>query len=290
MSNVIDFILNLAGLLLWLNWRSIHFDPFARLRPATLSGTVRRADPLKLERWHFLAALFGLLFFRAAFYRLIGPEVDWTLQLDLGVVVVAYRCNSILHTLLFSVSSFVQTLVVFYFWLMTLTFINRPAAEPDPFQKMIQLQLGKMARWPRMAQAIVPGLATVALWMAWQPVLAAAGVMNRTQSVSHLVGQGALVGLALYPTLKNLLPIFLFLHLIASYIYLGNSPLWDFISMTSRNILAPLKRFPLRAGKLDFAPLVGIILILLLLVAIPYYLEALAKAKLEPRNLTLWPQ
>ena len=28
----VDFILNLAGLLLWLNWRSIRFDPLGNGR------------------------------------------------------------------------------------------------------------------------------------------------------------------------------------------------------------------------------------------------------------------
>lgn len=286
MSSLIDFILNIAALLLWMNWRSIHFDPFARLRPATLSGTVRRADPIKLQRWHFLAALIGLLLVRAAFYRMIGPDVNWTLKLDLDVVVLAYRGNAFNQTLLYSVSSFVQTLVLFYFWFLAITFVNRPAAEPDPFQKMIQLQLGKAARWPRLAQAILPGLVTAALWILCEPLLAVAGVINPAKSVSHLLAQGGLLGLALYPTLKNLFPIILFLHLIASYIYLGSNPLWDFITATSRNILAPLKPLPLRVGRFDFAPLVGIVLILLLLVALPYFV----KWELKNHDLTLWPQ
>jgi hypothetical protein len=33
---LIDLILNLAGLLLWLNWRSVRFDPLGKRTPATL--------------------------------------------------------------------------------------------------------------------------------------------------------------------------------------------------------------------------------------------------------------
>ena len=61
---LIDFILNLAGMLLWLNWRSIRFDPLARTTPATLAGTLRRAEPPRMKRWHFLAALAALLLLR----------------------------------------------------------------------------------------------------------------------------------------------------------------------------------------------------------------------------------
>ena len=62
---IVDFILNLAGLLLWLNWRSIRFDPLAKRTPATLTGTLRPADPHKTRRWHLLAIIAGLLVLRA---------------------------------------------------------------------------------------------------------------------------------------------------------------------------------------------------------------------------------
>ena len=55
----VDFILNLAGLLLWLNWRSIRFDPLVKRTPATLMGTLRPAAPKKLRRWHLLVLLAG---------------------------------------------------------------------------------------------------------------------------------------------------------------------------------------------------------------------------------------
>ena len=65
---LIDVILNLAGVLLWLNWRAIGFDALVRTSPATLAGTLRRADPHRFKRWHFLAALGGLLTVRALLY------------------------------------------------------------------------------------------------------------------------------------------------------------------------------------------------------------------------------
>jgi uncharacterized protein YggT (Ycf19 family) len=284
--SLIDFILNVAGLLLWLNWRSVHFDPFARLRPATLTGTVRRAEPLKIKRWHFLAALFGLLPVRAGFYWLIGPAVDWVPRLDLGIVVLRFQGTAFGQVLLFSFASFISTLAVFYFWLLAITFINGRSLDPDPLQKLILLQLGKVVRWPRFVQVILPGLVAAGLWLAAHPLLAWADIIKPAQSTSHLLGQSAMIGGAIYFTLKTLLPVFLFLHLIVSYVYLGNSPVWDFISLTARNLLAPLNGLPLRTQKVDFAPLVGIVLILLLLVAVPLVVQLL----LRQNNLTLWPQ
>ena len=69
----VDSILNLAGLLLWLNWRTIRFDPLEKRTPATLMGTLRPAAPKKIRRWHLLAVIAGLLVLRAAAYRWIGP-------------------------------------------------------------------------------------------------------------------------------------------------------------------------------------------------------------------------
>ena len=70
--SLIDFILNVAGLLLWLNWRSVFADPFATATPSTLSGTLRRAQPRQVQRWHFPAAMAALLLVRAFFYQQIG--------------------------------------------------------------------------------------------------------------------------------------------------------------------------------------------------------------------------
>lgn len=289
--SLINFILDIAALLLWLSWRSIWFDPLRRATPATLVGTVRRAEPSRLKRWHFLAGLLALLFIRAIFYVQIGPAVNWTPKIDLVVVTLAFplmlRGHAFfLSALLFSVLSFVSVWIIVHFWLLALAIINGHASKPDPFQKLILLHLGRIARWPLLAQALLPGLLAAVVWIVFHPLLARAGVVDRAPSVAHLLGQGALVGAVLYLTLKSLLPAFLFLHLIASYVYLGSSPLWDFINSTARRLLVPLNRLPLRWGKADFAPLIGIVLILLLLHAGPMIILN----ELSRRNLTLWPQ
>jgi uncharacterized protein YggT (Ycf19 family) len=92
--------------------------------------------------------------------------------------------------------------------------------------------------------------------------------------------------MALFFTLQYLLPVFLLLYLVTNYVYLGSSPLWDFIGETARNLLAPLRSLPLRVARLDFAPLAGVILILFLL----HWLPKLILARLAENNRPLWPQ
>lgn len=283
---LIDFILNVAGLLLWLNWRSIRHDPFVRLTPGTFAGTVRRAEPMRLRRWHFLAALGLLLLFRAFFYVVVGPEVNWVPKLDLLVIAPAFRANHFLPVFIYSVLSFVCVLVIFYFWLVMLAVINRRVTAPDPIHKLALLQLGPVARWPLVAQLVAPVLIVAALWMLLHPLLIYVGVTNHVRSISVLMGQGLAVGVSIFFSLKFLLPAILFVYVIISYVYLGASPLWEFVSVTSRNLLSALRLIPLRLGKVDFAPIVGILLILLLLEVVPTWVFR----ELAKHNLTVWPQ
>ena len=112
------------------------------------------------------------------------------------------------------------------------------------------------------------------------------GVASRVRSIVPLVEQGLLVGTAAYLSLQYLLPVFLFLHLIASYVYLGSSPMWDFIGATARNLLAPLRRLPLRIARFDFTPLAGVILIFSLLHWLPNFILA----QMAQNEVSLWPQ
>ncbi|HET7624685.1 MAG TPA: hypothetical protein VFM25_05410 [Verrucomicrobiae bacterium] len=280
---LIDLILNIAGVLLWLSWRSIRLDALTRATPATLAGTLRRAEPSRVRRWHFLFAIAALVVIRALFYWQIGPATEWTPKLDLAVISLAFRANSFQHELVFSTLSLLRALLVFYFWLLTLAIIHRNELNPNSFQKMLFLHLGRVARWPVVVQAIVPFLAVAISWLIFYPLLAHLGVINWAQSKAHVFEQSCLVGLGIYLTLKYLLPVFLFLHLITSYVFLGAGPFWDFITSTSRTILKPLR--PLRFGKIDFAPVIGIVLIALLLHTAPEFL----RATLMKSNVTLWP-
>ncbi|MGN6555273.1 MAG: hypothetical protein ACTHLW_16320 [Verrucomicrobiota bacterium] len=284
--NLIDFILNVAGVLLWLNWRSARLDPLTRLTPATLVGTIRRAEPVRLKRWHLLVLIGALIFVRALFYQSVGPAVNWTPKLDLGPVALAFRANRFPHELLFSTLSLLRTMVVFYFWLLMVAIVHRSTENPDPLLKLLLLQLGKPAAWPRWLQATVPIAVGAALWLMIYPLLARMELVNWASSNLHLAGQALLIGAGLYVSLKFVIPILLLLHLVASYVYLGSSPFWDFTHTTARHLLMPLNRLPLRFGKVDFAPVLGITLICVVLI---YPLPELLQRLLDRYQLSIWP-
>jgi uncharacterized protein YggT (Ycf19 family) len=283
---LLDLILNLTGLLLWLNWSWRRFDPFTRTTPATIVGTVKRAEPRPMKGWKLLAGLVLLLFARALVYWEIGSAVAWTPKLDLDFVVLAFRSDLFGPVCLYSLLSFARVLVTYYFWVLSLIIINSGVPEPDPIQKLLRMHLGEPGRWPWPVLIFLPIFCMAIIWLALHPVLAAAGVVTRSYTFAHLLEQSLLLTLTLVLSLKYLLPPLLLLCLIASYVYLGASPIWDFVGTTCRNMLTPIRWLPLRAGKVDFAPVAGAILVIALLHWVPH----LVQWKLSARNILLWPQ
>ena len=282
---LIDFILDIAGVLIWFSWRAIRFDPLVRTTPATLVGTLRRAEPRRLKGWQYLAGLVTLLVLRALLYRQIGPDAEWTPKLNLFYVILAFRSDLFFPTLLFSGLSFARILMVCYFWLLALAIINRHTTEPNPIQKLVRLHLGPAARWHLILQLLLPLVLIIGLWFALHPLLVQLKITSRVRSSAHLAEQGILLASALLFSLQYLLPVFLLLHLVASYVYLGSNVLWEFIGATARNLMAPLGRLPLRIARFDFTPLVGVILIFALLHWLPHFILG----KLAQHNVNPWP-
>ena len=259
---LIDFILNLAGLLLWLNWRSVRFDPLGRRTPATLIGTLRRAEPRRLRRWHLLAALGGLLLLRAVLYWQIGAGVGWAAgKLNLGIIELSFRSDSFGRILLFSIFSFGLTLGVLYLWLLLLSILAGP--EPQPFHRLVRMPLGGMDRWARGVKFLLPLMVTATFWWLASWLLAWLQVIPPLVSPVHRIEESLVVGLGSYLAWKHLIGVLLILHLLNSYIYFGKHPFWGYVNAEARTLLSPLRRVPLQAGKADFAPVVGIVLVFL---------------------------
>jgi len=266
--DAIDSLLNIAGLLLCLSWRSAHQDPLARSAPATLVGALKRTEPRRLTGWQLALALSCILAARALVYWLVGAPAEWTPE-----------------ALVFSCLSFVRIVAVFYFWLIVLAIINRQSTEPDMIQKAIRLQLGRAAQWSWPLQVLVPFAMVMLLWVACNPMLMSLNLVDPTHSVAHLLEQGSLVGLGLFLSLKYLLPMLLLLHLITSYVYLGKNAFWDFVAATANQLTGPLRRLPLRFAKLDLSPVVGAFLILCAL----QWLPNLILSKLTASKVSTWP-
>ena len=259
---LIDFILNLAGVLLWLNARSLRFDPLVKTSAASLAGTLRRAEPNRLRDWHFLVLLAALLFLRAILYGQIGTAVTWTPNLRLGAIAIAFRSDMFGRMCLFSLLSFAVTLGVFYAWFLLLSLVNGRAAETDLLQRLVELHLGRVARWPWPVRLILPLAVVVLVWLGLALLLVRWKLIPPRVSFAHRLEQGVVLGLGAYLTWRFVIAAVLVFFLLSSYIYFGNQPFWNFINATGSNLARPLRWLPARLGKVDLIPILEIALVL----------------------------
>lgn len=268
--SLIDFILNFAGLLLWLNWRALPFDPLATATPATLVGTLRRTEPARVKRWHFLATLAGLLLLRAWLYWQLGPALNWTAHLNLFATRLAFKSDSFDLMLLYSVMSFGLMLGVFWLCLLLLSMLGGDNGEnPLPF-RLARAHLGFVNHWATWLKLLLPLVIGFVLWWLISWPLTAWGLVPRPVSALVRLAQSGLVGLSTYLAWKYLIVGLLTLHLLHNHIYFGRHPLWAFVDLAARRLLRPLRILPLRGGKVDLTPVAGIALVFLL----AYFAEA----------------
>ena len=151
----------------------------------------------------------------------------------------------------------------FYLWLILLSAVNARVPDADPLQRLVRAHLGVVERCPRFIKWFLPLLLAGLAFLALHPLLARLGVIPAMKNRNHLLEQAAVIGLGSYLTWKYLIVGVLLLHLLNSYVYLGNSPLWAFINATAHGLLAPLSWLPLRVGRVDFGPPLAIVLTLL---------------------------
>ncbi len=262
--SLLDCILNLAGLLLWLNWVAPRLDSVVRVSAASLAGTLTRAEDFRPRRDRFFLSLVLLVVGRGFLYWRIGPNVDWTAHLQMGLVAISFRSDFLLRMLCYSGLSFLLTLATFYLWLLFLSALNTSVPEKDSVQKLVRVHLGWLERLPLAVKWLVPFVVVALAWLALQPLFSWMGLIPRLQAREQLFEQAAVIGLGSYLVWKYLIVGILVLHVLNTYVYLGNNPFWMFLNTTARRIMGPLDWLPLRVGKVDFAPLLVVAAIFLL--------------------------
>ena len=266
---LLDFILNMVGLLLWFNWRAARFDPLTKFTPATLAGTLRRAEKTSLKVWHLPLGILALIVVRALFYNFIysefGSALNWAGRVDFGVISVPFcgKTSSLLTMLLYSLYSFSVTLGVFLLWVLLLSMLKSGAMETDSLRQLLRLHLGRVERWSWISKLFLPLLIVGPLWWAGSWLLTSWAILPPVSGIMPRIEQASIVGLGSYLAWKYLTIGTLCLYFVSSYIYFGKQPLWQHLDVIARLLLTPLRPLPLRFGKIDFAPIVGAGIILL---------------------------
>ena len=236
-------------------------DPLRKTTAAPFVYTLRRAAPTRVKPWHFLAGLALLLFLRALVYYQIGSAVNWVPNLRLGVIALSFRSDLFRLMILYSVLGFAVALGVFYLWLMFLSLVNGASGALDPLQKLAGTYLGRIDRWPWPIKLVVPLAVGGLAWLLLNPLLAQCRILPPPISAAQRLEQSVVIGLSMYLPWRYIAGASLVLYVLNSYVYLGNHPVWNFVGLTGRNTVAPLRWIPLRVGKVDFAPvLMGVLI------------------------------
>src|SRR5882757_10015633 len=235
----VDFILNLACLLLWIKWRSLPFDPIHKRTPATLIGTLRRAAPSRFRRWHLLMVIVALLVLRAVIYGWLGPAFShvWVAKLDLGITILPFRSDLFGRTLAFSTCSFGLMLGIFYVCLLLLSLLNDKSPAAGPMHQLVQIPLGGIDNWPRWAKVILPLAGTAVAWWLASWWLVRLEIIPRPASAAHRIETSLVIGLGSYLVWKFLAAALLVLRLLNTYIYFGKHPFWNYVNTISLTLL-----------------------------------------------------
>jgi hypothetical protein len=250
---LIDFILNLAGLLLWLNWRAARFNPLNRRAPATLMGTLRPAVTVSQSRWPLLAFITALLLLRGVSYRLISSISSiWTGTVDLQIIVLSFRSDSFPRMLEFSFFSFGVVLGIFYSWLLLLSAL----CGPEPLHRLIRVQTGRVDAWPAWIKLLLPVAMAAILWLPSGWLLAEIRVVPHAVSAADTLEKAVVIGLGQCLTWKYPIGAILILHLLNTYIYFGKHPFWNYVGGIAETLLRPLRGMWASTRTTTFSPAV----------------------------------
>lgn len=254
----LDWMTDLAGLLLWLSWRGFGSQPVSSRPALTLASNLRpagggagRRSPLALP------VLAILLLARASLHHGFSPHFAEAIPWSLGAVTVVFRSDLWLRILAHSVLSWVGLLLKAYLCFAFLATLCRRDADTDPITQSIRGELGRLARWPWGLPILVVLVAFGALWLLVSPALVSAGLAPARVSTVHVLQQAAVVSVAGLAFLKWPLTLLCLMRFVLDHVYLGTMPLWDHLHGIGGRLSGWLAPVPLKWGRIDLAPLVA---------------------------------
>jgi len=243
-------ILNLAGLLLWVSWRT---GTMPRSQPPrNLTGPTPGQGPVYRLSWVYLLVLLALLSGRAVFYNQFGPGLDWIPRLDLLNVSHPFRSDSLPHALAYSVLSFGHWLAALYFCLALLGTVQPQSEATGQWREFLKAQFG----WPDGLPPLAQWLAIAVLALGFR--LAEATWIETLESVTTPASHLPMLVLLDLRAAVYLIITLLALYLLNSYVYFGGQSFWKTVDESGKQMLTPLRILPWEARKIDFAPIVAL--------------------------------
>jgi hypothetical protein len=254
--SLVHWILDIAALLLWIDWRSGRVVALKIGEPGiSITNSIRPTDKFRFRGWGSLIALVILLLLRPFLYTSLGTSASWTPRINLLVLSIPWRTDLLGQMFAFSLLSFGCALAVFYSWLFLLNSTKTTLPENDLVVRFIKFQLGWTSKLPALVKLLIPLLGAGLCWAAAAPLLQHWQIIPNAKSVSHNLEQAALFCVAALLLWRWLFLLIFAIHFINLYVYLGTHPFWNYMSQVGATLLWPLKWF--RFGRVDLSPILG---------------------------------
>lgn len=261
----IHMVFNLVGILLCLSWQTGNQKrPEYFIGPSLLITTLKRTETIRRGNGYNLLGLVLLLTIRPLFYWHIGSELNWTPALQVGPFALHFRSDYIGRMFIFSWLSFAGALGILVVWMLLLSILNHRPADSDSFQRFIQNQWGFSGELPVVLKCLYPLIAGLIFWPALRAGLSALDIMPEAQSPGMIGNEALVMAGSFYLYWKIPAFLILLMHVINTYVYLGNHPFWHLIQHSARTLVKPIRWIPLQIGKVDLAPVLAMPLVFFL--------------------------
>lgn len=256
---IIDFILNLAAWILWVNvWMQLH-SPTNIQRPLTLLGTLigptRRLDSV----WIFFGGFLLILFIKTLLLHYLGAPINTTMSVNFLLLVVYFKTGHLVSIFWMALASFLKFAMMAYIWVWFMSRIS-PKDNAENITNGLKASLGFLQSRHWMIQVLALFAFGMIGWAFLAVVFGWLGILPAFSSVLHLVWQASFVSISAWLGLYYLIILLMGLHLIHSYVHLGNWEGWDWLDGASEKLLSPLARLPLQWARIDFSPFVVLLL------------------------------
>lgn len=252
--NWIHWILNIAALLLWIDWRTGRAA--SQPQPViSLASALRDTGRRRSRGWGSFAAFLALVLVRPFFYVNVGAAVNWTPVPSVLGVSLPFRSDIFERMAAYSTAGYLLTIGFYYGCVLFVSAVRTTAPEAEVMRRFLRAQLGWLDRWPSGLKVILPFVGAALFWAAAVPVLVWLEIAPSMPKAESLWAQAGLFGMASILAWRWFFAVLFVLHALNTYVYLGTHPAWVFLGEVGNGMLRPLQL--LRIGKLDLAPLVA---------------------------------
>ena len=217
---IIDFILNLAAWILWVNgWMQFH-NPTDIQRPLTLVGTLVGPSRRIGVAWIYLGGFLLILLLKTLLLHYLGAPVETSMAINFMLLIVYFKTGTLVIMFWMALASYLKFAMIAYIWVWFLSRVSRK----DLAENIVQglgASLGFLQHRHWVIQILSLILFGMLGWMFLGMVFAWLGVLPAISDVSHLIWQALCISACAWLSLYYLIIVVMILYLIHSYVHLG---------------------------------------------------------------------